>query len=53
MKSVMLALGLALVATNSYAISRYNSTSKTCAQVQSIIVRDGAAIMRHTGRSLR
>jgi hypothetical protein len=51
MKSVMLALGIALVASDAYAISRYNSLSRSCQEVQGIIVRDGAAIMRYSGRT--
>ncbi len=46
MKTLLLAFGLALVAGDAYAISRYNSTSMGCAEVQETILRDGAAIMR-------
>ena len=46
MKTLLLTIGLALVAGDAYAISRYNSTSMSCAEVQDTILRDGAAIMR-------
>lgn len=45
-KPLFLALGLSLLAFDASAISRYNSTSMSCAEVQDTIVRDGAAIMR-------
>ncbi|PSJ60522.1 hypothetical protein [Kumtagia ephedrae] len=47
MKSVLLALGLALVAGEAYAISRYNSAGMSCAEVKAVIQRDGAAIVRY------
>ena len=45
--TVAVAAGLSLFAVEAQAINRYNSTSKTCSQVQSIISQEGAAIMRY------
>jgi hypothetical protein len=50
MKTLLMALGLALITGDALAISRYNSTSMSCAEVQDTILRDGAAIMRWRGR---
>lgn len=49
MKHVALAAGLLLVAGQAEAISRYNSTSMSCAGVQQTIKAEGAAIMRYPG----
>ena len=45
-KALLLALGLSLVSFEAGAISRYNSTSMSCAQVRATILAEGAAIMR-------
>jgi len=42
------ALGLALASTGAHAISRYNSTSMTCAAIWSAIGNEGAVILRWT-----
>jgi hypothetical protein len=47
MKSVLLALGLTLVVSDAYAISRYNSARMSCGEVKAAIHRDGAAIVRY------
>lgn len=47
MKSVLLALCLLSLASEAQAISRYDSTSMTCAQVQSSIDLEGAVILRY------
>lgn len=47
MRTVLLALCLAVVAGDAYAISRYNSATMSCAQVRSAILREGAAIVRY------
>ena len=56
MKSILLGMGLALLASDSYAISRYNASSMSCGEVRATIARDGAAIVRYrsarTGRQL-
>jgi hypothetical protein len=47
MRIVIAASCLLLFAAEAHAIKRYTSTSMTCAQVQAIISREGAAIMQH------
>lgn len=47
MKSVLLALCLSLVALEAQAISRYNSTNMSCAEVQARVREEGAAILRY------
>jgi hypothetical protein len=51
MNRTVLALVLSLATTQAEAISRYTSTSMSCARVQDIIQNEGAAIMRNQGRS--
>jgi hypothetical protein len=46
-KRLLLALCLSLVAYQAQAISRYDSTSMSCGQVQSAIDREGAVILRY------
>lgn len=46
MKTVLLAACLALIAVEAQAVSRYNSTSMSCAQVQQAIRNEGEAILR-------
>jgi hypothetical protein len=45
-KALLIALGLSLVSFEAVAISRYNSTSMSCAEVRATILAEGAAIMR-------
>jgi hypothetical protein len=47
MRTLLLALGLTLLAGDAYAISRYNSSGMSCDQVRATIWRDGAAIVRY------
>lgn len=51
MKAMLLAACLSLIAAEAQAISRYETGRLPCAQVQSIVSGDGAAILRF--RSLR
>lgn len=46
MKSILLAICLTTLAAEAQAISRYNSTSMSCAQVQGAIRNEGAVILR-------
>ena len=50
MNRLLLAFGLVVTAADAHAISRYNSTSMSCAKVQATIRHDGAAIMRYTSK---
>lgn len=50
MKTLLLALCMTLGASQAMAISRYNSTSMTCAAVQDLLRAEGAAILRHQSR---
>ena len=45
-RTAWLTLALALLPLEAQAISRYNSTSMTCAQVRAVVRSEGAAIMR-------
>jgi hypothetical protein len=52
MKKVMLmAAGLALLASEAQAISRYNSTSMSCERVKAVVRAEGAVILRWRGNS--
>lgn len=46
MKTVLLAACAVLLVGEAHAISRYTSTSMSCAQAQSVIRNEGAAILR-------
>ena len=46
MKTVLIALCLSLVSLEAHAISRYNSTSMSCAEVKATVRAEGAAILR-------
>jgi hypothetical protein len=46
-KIVMLALACTLVAGNAHAISRYNSQSMSCAEVQAVLQNERTAILRY------
>jgi hypothetical protein len=48
MKIWLVTLGLALLSSEALAIERYTSTRMTCDEIQRVIRRDGAAIMRYT-----
>lgn len=50
MKSLLLALCLSLVAAEAQAISRYNTTSMSCAQIKSALRNEGAAILRYRSK---
>jgi len=43
---IILALGVSFAASGAQAISRYNSTSLTCASIKSKISSEGAVILR-------
>jgi hypothetical protein len=47
MKAYAVAILLLLPATDAGAISRYMSTSMTCAAVQAKVAQEGAVILRH------
>ena len=46
MKAASLALCLALIAGEAYAISRYTTTGMNCAAIQAAVRREGAAILQ-------
>lgn len=46
-KGILAVGAFSLMAAEAEAINRYTSTSMTCAKVQAIINREGAAIMQH------
>jgi hypothetical protein len=45
-KAALIALGLTLIAADAHAITRYYSTSMTCATIQATVQADGEAILR-------
>ncbi len=47
MKSLLLAVCLSLLAAEAEAISRYNSTSMSCANIKAALRNEGAAILRY------
>ena len=47
MKPLLLALCFSLAAAEAQAISRYNSSSMSCAEVQATVRGEGAAILRY------
>lgn len=47
MKTAMVALGLALMAGQAHAISRYNPQGMTCGDVQARLRDEGAVILRY------
>lgn len=51
MKIVLAALALLCIASPALAISRYNSTDRTCADVQQIISSEKAVLLRYPSRS--
>jgi hypothetical protein len=51
MKAVLIALSLMLVSFEAHAVSRYNSTSMSCANVKATVQRQGAVILRWRGAS--
>lgn len=48
---ILAAAGLALLATEAQAISRYNSTSMSCDSVRAALRSEGAAILRWRSKS--
>lgn len=46
MRTILLAVCLAMLTVQAQAISRYNSTSMRCAEVQSAVADEGAVILR-------
>jgi hypothetical protein len=48
MRLILAALLVVLASSPGFAINRYNLAGKTCGEVQSIIAREGAAVLRHT-----
>lgn len=51
MKIILAVLAVILATTTSYAVSRYNIAGKSCGEVQAILKREGAAVLRYTNRS--
>ncbi len=47
MRTVLLALACMFMASHSHAISRYDIQSMSCAQVQSVLRNERAAILRY------
>lgn len=45
--TVSLALALCIASPPAHAISRYNSQSMTCSRIQSVILNEGAVILRY------
>ena len=52
MKLVSVVALLSLVASDASAASRYDISTMTCAQVQALIERDGAAILRYPSKRI-
>lgn len=52
MKRMAFAAALSLVASDAFAISRYDITNMSCAEVQAVIQKDGEAILRYGSSSL-
>ncbi len=50
MRLILASLAIVMATTSSQAISRYNIGGKSCGEVQSIIAREGAAILRYTSK---
>lgn len=50
MKRTLIALCMMLIAVEAQAISRYNSTSMSCAEVKATVDSDGAAILRYRSK---
>ena len=50
-KILIMAAGLALLASEAQAISRYNSTSMSCERVKAVVRAEGAVILRWRGNS--
>lgn len=49
MRTILAALVAVVMATSmSHAVSRYNIGGKSCSEVQTILKREGAAILRYT-----
>lgn len=50
MRKFVLALGMVAVASPALAISRYNSMSYSCADLQAIVQQDGQAIFHYPSK---
>lgn len=50
MRTILITLLLAVSASQAYAIGKYNISGMTCGQVQAIIAREHAAILRYPSR---
>lgn len=46
MRTILLAVALTMLAADAQAISRYQSTSMSCAQAQGVVEGEGAVILR-------
>ena len=51
MKAVLIALSLMLVPLEAHAISRYNSTSMSCGEINATVRAEGAVILRWRGNT--
>lgn len=47
-RAVLVALSLSVLSAEALAISRYNSRSMSCGNIQATIQREGAAILRYS-----
>ena len=52
MKVLLTALGIALIASQAHAISRYQSTGMSCDEVRSVISEEGAVILRWQSKTV-
>ena len=52
MKVLLTALGIALMATQAHAISRYQSMRMSCDEVRSVIRDEGAVILRWSSKTV-
>ena len=47
MKRIAIAIPLLLIAVDAWAVDRYDVAGMTCAEVQALLSKDGAAILRY------
>lgn len=50
MRLILASLAIIMATSSSQAISRYNIGGKSCGEVQSIVAREGAVILRYTSK---
>lgn len=50
MRLILASLAIIMATSSSHAISRYNIGGKSCGEVQSIIAREGAVILRYRSK---